>query len=292
MVFRHISIVLLFAAAVPLLHGADDGVRLSYRFPVHGVYHYDASSTMTQRFSMMERPMESSVTTDLELRVSVLDKVMQSSTVDIQYDYGRIRTRLEGMEDVPVQDTSVEIDAIKDLRLRLHVQPTGEITNTEIIAAHEASIEIMNMLRSTRIFDRLFTTFPSFDVSPGDSWTVPVLDTTIAPQGLGLVITDGAMKLVYRGVKDTLGVTCWVVDASSTNLQQFGEFQRGEVRMDLDGGGKITGRIFHDVTTGAVVTSQSEIVSTVTMRFSGPQKTQVPVETNIVLDLHQPFPLK
>ena len=292
MVTRSTILLLSVLVASPLLHAGDDAVRLTYRFPVHEVFHYDASSTMRQRFSMMERPMESSVTTDLELRLSVLDKVLQSSTIDIQYDYGRIRTRLEGMEDNPVQDTTVEIDAIKDLKLRMQVQPNGTVTNTEIIAAHEASVEIMTMLRSTRIFDRLFTTFPTYDVSPGEAWTVPVLDTTIAPQGLGLVVTDGAMKMIYRGIKDTLGVTCWVIDASTTNLHQFGEFQRGDIRMDLDGGGKITGRVFHDIATGAVVTSRSEIATTVTMNFSGPQKTSVPVETTIALDLHQPFPQK
>jgi len=292
MITRATILILTLAASTLQSRAGDEGVRLTYRLPEHGAFHYDASSTMTQRFSMMDRPMESSVTTDLELRVSVVEKVMQASTIDIQYDYGRIRTRLEGLEEIPVQDTTVEIDAIKDLKLRLQVQPNGKITDTEIIAAHEASIEIMTMLRSTRIFDRLFTMFPAFDVTPGDSWSIPVLDTTIAPQGLGLVVTDGAMRFIYRGVKDTLGVTCWVIDASTTNLQQFGEFQRGDVRMDLDGGGSITGRIFHDVTTGAVVTSRSLIATTVTMNFSGPQKTSVPVETNIVLDLHQPFPLK
>jgi hypothetical protein len=192
------------------------------------------------------------------------------------------------MQEIPVQDTSVEIDAIKDLRLRMRVQPNGDVVSSEIVAAHEESAEIMTMLRSTRIFDHLFTSFPSFDVSPGDSWAVPMLDTTIAPQGLGLVITDGALKLTYQGIRDTLGVTCWVIDATSTSLRQYGEFKRGEVHMMLDGGGSVRGRAFHDVTSGALVASRSEINTTVTMQFSGPQNTSVPVESHNVLELHQP----
>lgn len=288
MVIRSIIMAFLTLPSVALASWGDDGVRLTYRLPKNAVFYYDASSTLTQRFTMMNRPMESAVTTDLELRVNVVDNVLRQSTVDVQYDYGRIRTRLEGMADIPVQDTSVEVDAIKGLRLRLNVQPNGEVTHSEILAAHEESTEIMTMLRSTRIFDRLFTTFPGYDVTVGDTWDVPMHDTTIAPQGLGLVVTDGSMLLQYRGVRDTLGVTCWVVDASSTVLRQYGEFKRGEIHMSLDGGGTIVGRAFHEIETGAVVASRSEIHTTVTMTFTGPQKTSVPVESSVVLEIHQP----
>ena len=113
-------------------------------------------------------------------------------------------------------------------------------------------------------------------------------DTTLAPQGLGKVITDAMLEMTYQGIHDTLGVTCWVVDVSSSSLRQYGEFQRGDVHMDLEGDGVLIGRAFHDVVTGAVVASRTSLESTVTMSFTGPQRTSVPVHSAIVLDLHQP----
>ncbi len=288
MVLRSIILTLLVLPTPAMAGVADDAVRLTYRLPASEVLYYDASSTLTQRFSVMDRPIESAVTTDLELRMTVVENVLQRATVDVEYDYGRIHTRLEGFEEVPVQDTVIEVDAIKGLRLRMQVEPTGTVSSQEVLAAHEESAEIMAMLRSTRIFDRLFTVFPSTDVSNGHQWSVPMHDTTIAPQGLGLVVTDGTLEHTFLGTRDTLGVTCWVVDVTSSSLRQFGEFKRGDVQMTLDGGGSIVGRAYHDLRTGAVVASRSQINTTVTMTFTGAQKTSIPVESTVVLELHQP----
>ncbi len=267
---------------------ADDGVRLSYLLEKNAVINYDASSTLTQRFTMLDQPMQTAVTTDLELSVKVLESVLKRSTVAITYDYCRIRTRLEGMQNFPSQDTSIEMKAIKDLRLLMTISPNGVVMQSKVEAAHAESKVIMEILRSTRIFDRLFTVLPTFDISPGNKWSSMMLDTTVAPQGLGQVITEGDITMTYHGTIDTLGRTCWVITSASSGLRQYGEFARGKIQMTLDGSGSFTAKSIHDVSTGELVASHSELVTAVTMSFVGQHSTSVPVESKIVLDIHQP----
>ena len=270
------------------VRAADDGVRLIYRLPESEVFRYDASSTLTQQFSMMDVEMTSLVTTDLELKVTVAETVLSRSTVDVTYDHGRITTRLIGIRDMPPQDTTVDLQTVRDLKLRMTIAPDGKVITSSIEAAHEDSKQIMTMLRSTRLFDRLFTEFPNKPVLQGDSWKLSTRDTTLAPQGLGQVITESTINLTYRGTRDTLGRSCWVVDFTSQGVHQFGEFSRGDIQMSLEGDGTFIGTSYHDVTTGALVASHSELATIVTMSFTGQQQTSVPVESHIILDLHQP----
>lgn len=265
----------------------DEAIRLTYRLPVSSIYRYDAVSTLDQQISVMDRSMTSKVNTKLDLAMKVRESVLQRSTLDITYDRGSIRTRLETADGLMAQDTSVDLFAIKDLRLTLTMSPNGSVMNTSIEAAHRPSAETMSMLRSTRIFDRLLVPFPSHDVVPNDHWESDLLDTTIAPQGLGSVITRGTLHMVYRGVVDTLGVRCWKIELSSKDLEQKGEFSNPTMTMKLNGTGSVRGTSYHDVTTGAVVVSTSVWDTKITMDISGEQTLSVPVISKLVLDLTQ-----
>jgi hypothetical protein len=289
---RPILIAVILASTAQCALGGDEGVRLSYKLPEATVFRYDASSTLSQKFTMRDVKMTSLVTTDLELKMNVSETVMGRSTLDITYDHARISTRLMTSTDVPPQDTSIELDGVRDLKLRMVIAPDGKVLSSSIAAAHEESKQIMGMLRSTRLFDRLFTEFPTKPIQSGESWKATILDTTLAPQGLGQVVTESRLEMTYAGMRDTLGRKCWVIRMTSKDLHQYGEFTRGEVQMTLDGTGSFSGLSFHDVENGALVTSYSELNSVVTMSFSGQQQTSVPVESRIVLDIHQPMPRK
>jgi len=285
---RTITILVCSLFAVQILHAGDEGTQLIYKLPESQSFRYDASSSLSQRFTMMEKSMTSLVTTDLELKVNVVESIMNRSTVDIMYDHGRITTKLKGLEEAPMQDTSIELETVRDLKLRMTIAPDGKVLNSTILAAHDESKQIMIMLRSTRLFDRLFVEFPNRAVSFGDMWKTTITDTTLAPQGLGSVITEGVLNLTYRGTRDTLGRKCWVIEFGSQGLHQSGDFSRGDIQMSLDGDGSFTGLSFHDVETGALVTSYSELSTVVTMNFTGQQSASVPVETRMILNVHQP----
>ena len=75
---------------------------------------------------MMQRQMKSLVTTDLELSVRVSESVLNRSTVDVTYDHGRITTMLKGSDDIPKQDTTIELNAIRELKLKMTIAPDGK----------------------------------------------------------------------------------------------------------------------------------------------------------------------
>ncbi len=285
-----IALLFMIATVVATAHEGpwpDDAIRLTYRLPVSSSFRYDAVSSSEQVIKVMDRSMVSTVRTGLDIALKVRESVLNRSTLDITYDRGSIRTRLETTDGFMAQDTSVDLFAIKDLRLTLTMSPNGSVMSSSIVATHQHSAETMSMLRSTRIFDRLLVPFPNHDVSPGDHWESDLVDTTIAPQGLGSVITRGTLHMTYRGIVDTLGVQCWKIDLSSTDLEQSGDFSNPTMSMKLNGTGSVRGTSYHDVTTGAVVVSTSVWDTKITMDITGEQRLNVPVVTKLVLDLTQ-----
>ena len=149
----------------------------------------------------------------------------------------------------------------------------------------------MSMLSSTRLFDRLFTAFPQKAVEYGDSWNQPLLDTTMAPQGLGQVITDGNIKLTYKGVKDTLGKRCWSHRHETPHAwNSTATLCEATSSMDLSGDGTFSGTAYHDtVETGAlggIILRDRQQQSSCTLPVN--RNTTVPVKSRIALDIHQP----
>lgn len=285
------SLLLFIATTVVASAGdgamMDERIRLSYRLPSTSTLRYDAVSDADQVIRVMDRTMVSKVRTDLDLIMKVRETVLQRSTIDVSYERGSIRTRLESPDGFMAQDTTVDLFAIKDLRLTMTISPNGSVMGSSIEAAHQRSAETMTMLRSTRIFDRLLVPFPSSDVEPGDDWETDLVDTTIAPQGLGSVITRGTLRMTYVGTVDTLGIQCWKIALLSTDLEQSGEFSNPSMMMKLGGKGTVRGTSYHDVTTGAVVVSSSVWDTKITMDISGDQKFTVPVDSKLVLSLTQ-----
>jgi hypothetical protein len=285
------SLLLVIATTVVASAGdgsmMDEGIRLSYRLPSTSTLRYDAISDADQVISVMDRTMVSKVRTDLDLLMKVRETVLQRSTIDVSYERGSIRTRLESPDGFMAQDTTVDLFAIKDLRLTMTISPNGSVMGSSIEAAHQRSAETMSMLRSTRIFDRLLVPFPSSDVEPGDTWETDLVDTTLAPQGLGSVVTRGTLRMTFDGTVDTLGVRCWKISLLSTDLEQAGEFSNPSMIMKLGGTGTVRGTSYHDVTTGAVVVSSSVWDTKITMDITGDQKFTVPVVSKLVLSLTQ-----
>jgi hypothetical protein len=173
---------------------------------------------------------------------------------------------------------------------RVTITPDGSVVARDNMVRDQAIADVLALVNSTKIPDRLFVPFPVVDVSPGDSWTMQLLDSTSSQQGRGQVLTTGTVQYRYRGTLDTLGRRCWVIDVNSPDLAQHGTLVGAVIEMRIDGTGALHGTTIHDAQTGLLLTSSTQLETRVLMSGlgmpEGAQNISVPVysQTNIVIE--------
>lgn len=259
-------------------------VRLCYNLPIGIAARYTATSTLGQNLNVMGRDVISEVKTQLGLTLSVNDKLMKSSSVQIAWTDAQLQTRTIGQKANEQADSTFRIPTY-GITQQLIITPNGTIVSSTASQSAQQS-EVLAMLKSTRIPDRLILPFPTDVVKPGARWEAGIADTSAAPQGRGSVVTSGTVWYTYRGITDTLGNRCWVIELTSANLEQHGVLYGAAIEMHINGTGSLHGISFHDTRTGLLVCSATNLETQVLMT-SNEQNISVPVRSQVSVAINR-----
>lgn len=213
--------------------------------------------------------MYSEVVTKLPFSLTVRESVLRKSTLDVQWGNGTITIKAAGENAAGSADSVINISTA-DLQQRVTILPTGDIVDFNTDVSGRAR-DLSMVVASAKVTDRLFVRFPAHDVSPNQSWTVLISDTSVSDYGMGSVITSGTVVYTYRGIADTLGKKCWKIDISSKGITQTGRLTGASMEFTLHGTGTLTGYTLQDQKTGLVVISTSDFETNVTMNTRSAQ---------------------
>ncbi len=277
--FPAIAILLMGAATL----SATEPIHLTYRPHTGATVRYRTSSTLGQNLTVMGRDVISEVSTTLGLVMTVRETLMQRSTIELAWQDGKITVRSAGAQPMLAADSSVAIN-MHGLKQRLTLTPKGTVIAKEV--SSDANLaEVLGIVESTKIPDRIIVPFPAVAVSPGDQWTSTLADTAAAPHGRGTVITKGTITYTFRGLADTLGRHCWVIDLNSADISQQGSLTGAAIEMRIDGSGSMRGTSVHDSRTGLVIRSATQLETRVHMTGQGMQEgaqnISVPVHSQV-----------
>ncbi len=280
MILSPLSIILVLAS-VTALH-ASEPIRLSYNLPVGSCAKYVASSTLGQSLNVMGKDVVSEVRTTLGLTLTVKERLMKSCSVQVVWTDSKLTARTLGNQEEGHADSVITVPTY-GVSQSLVITPTGKVVSTTTTAANQQQAEVLDMIKATKIPDRLIIPFPSDAVTPGARWSEAIADTSAAPQGRGAVITTGTAWYTYRGIADSLGRKCWVIEITSTDLAQHGSLLGAAIEMRIDGSGNLHGVSYHDASSGLLVSSSTRLETTVVMSSteSSLQKVSVPVQSQV-----------
>lgn len=272
---------MLLGVSVAIAQGTEP-VRLCYSLPVGTSSRYEATSTLGQRLQVMGRDVVSEVRTDLGLMLTVSDRLMQSSSVQLKWSDGKLSTRTIGGPDDVRTDSVITIPTY-GLTQTITITPTGSVISESATANDQSQEDVVAMINATKIPDQLFIPFPTAPVVPGYRWKSALADTSAAPQGRGAVITSGTAWYTYRGTVDTLGKPCWIIEIVSDDLSQYGTLTGAAIELRIDGSGSIHGISIHDARSGLLVSSRTQLETRVVMSSTDQsiQNIRVPVQSQV-----------
>ena len=284
---RPLSILLLaFSASVTSLH-CTEPTRLCYSAPVGTAVKYEATSTLGQSLTVMGREVISEVTTKLGLTVTVKERIMQRCSLQIAWSDGQLTTRTIGNEQDSHTDSTMRVPTF-GLTQEILLAPNGIEISKQTTSETPQQAEVLAMIRATKIPEHLFITLPSSSVVPGFRWTQAIADTSAAPQGRGSVVTSGTATYTYRGVTDTLGKKCWVIEIASSDLTQRGTLYGAAIAMRIDGSGSMHGVSLLEARTGLLLQSQSQLQTQVVMASTDQNNANIVVpvhsQVNVVIN--------
>lgn len=263
----------------------DDAVRLMYRLPQYHTIEYHCATVMTQRFHVLDQTAESVVALTADLRLNVVDRVMNASTVNVRVDSLRIATHVNGSADGPATDTMLRLSPKE--QLQMVVEPHGATRMLDEKGMSSIPDEVLVLLDNSSILRQLFVRFPTKDMRRNEQWSELYVDTVTAPQGMGEITVEGMIQYTYRGVQDTLGRQCWVIEWEAPSLQQYGTFQRSGMSMVIRGDAFTTGRSLQCSSTGEIIRLASQTDSKLNMTLANAPERSFPVHSTLISTISQ-----
>lgn len=259
-------------------HPHDKSALLRVRLSKGDSFRYNMSMTTSQDMTVAMNDITNESTSQMTISMVVneatLDRADITSTVSDVISSVRVR----GMDDLGVsRDTTMRLNQFDGVTMRFTMDQFGRASKVSTSLDGNAS----SFISSMKVFERFSSYLPKEPISRGGSWTVTTSDTTGAPSGSGDVRTTMTVRYTFEGVRDTLGVRCWVIDAFSTSLQQEGDINANGIELELEGSGESTGRTFLDASNGMVVAAYGAVAMQTQMSLTGQQAMVVPVATNI-----------
>lgn len=256
----------------------DEPVLLRVRLNKGDAFRYALTSTTTQDMTVAMNDITNEATSAMKIRFVVNEAALDRAEVTATLSDVTSSVRVRGMDDLGIaRDTTMRLTQFEGMNLRFSMDQFGRATKSSTSLDGSAS----SFIASMKMFDRFSSYLPKEPMVPGGTWTITNTDTTAAPSGTGDVRSTVTMQFTYRGVRDTLGVRCWVIDALSTSLQQEGTITTNGIELELEGTGQSSGTSYLDVANGMVVAFHGKLAMQTQMSLSGQQSMVVPVATTM-----------
>lgn len=255
----------------------DEPALLRVRLSKGDAFRYEITATTSQEMTVGTSDISNESTSSMKMTMVVDDATLDRADVTATLIDVRSKVRVRGLEDTGVdRDTAMLLTQFEGVTFRFTMDQFGRTTNSQVSKEGNA----VSFISSMRVFERFSSSFPKLAVPVGGSWTFTMVDTSSAPSGDGDVRTTTAMLFTYRGIRDTMGVRCWVIDAQSTSLEQEGEIAANGIDLELEGSGHSSSRMFYDVSNGLLVVTRGSLSMQTQMSLSGQQAMVVPVATH------------
>lgn len=270
----------LVAAAPPFppVGYRDEPVLLRVRLAKGDAFRYSMTSTTSQDMTVAMNDITNESTSSLTLTMVVNDAALDRADITTTFSDVTSTVRVRGMEDLGVaRDTTVRLTQFDGVSIRVIMDQFGRASKVSTSLDGSASA----FLSSMKVLDRFSAYLPKEPISVGGSWTIENIDTTAAPSGTGDVRTKATTVYTYRGIRDTLGTRCWVIDATSSSLTQEGEINASGIDLELEGSGLSQGTTFLDVSNGMVIATRGMVAMQTQMSLSGQQSMVIPVATQL-----------
>lgn len=258
--------------------GTQDPVLLRVRVNKGDAFRYALSSTTTQDMTVAMNDITNEAMSAMKIGFVVNDAALDRADVTATISDVTSSVRVRGMEDLGVgRDTTMRLTQFDGVTMRFTMDQFGRASKASSSLDGSASA----FLSSMKVFERFSSYLPKDPIGPGGMWIITTTDTTAATTGSGDVRTTVTMQFTYRGVRDTLGMRCWVIDASSTSLQQEGTITTNGLELELEGSGQSSGTSFLEVANGMIVAYSGKLAMQTQMSLSGQQSMVIPVATTM-----------
>lgn len=276
----HLIVIVLVASlsaqTAELMLG--DATLLRLRLQKNMTFRYDAETTTSQQMSVMGQDMTNDIAYSVRISMAVADATLDRSSITCTFSDAKTSVSVRGVdENVPGMDTSMSLTQFDGAMMTMTLDPTAKIVSVDRGTNNEAS----SLFSSMRIMERINTVFPVKEVRVGDTWVRTVTDTIAAGQGDGTIFTTMNLKNTYRGVRDTLGFRCWLIETESTAFDQRGTISTNGIDLEVDGSGVFRSRTFVEAKTGMTVVTIGDVTSDTRMSVSGQQEMIIPVDTHL-----------
>ena len=273
-----IASIALAIDASAYVRSGDEPALLRVRLAKGASYRYGMSMTTSQDMTVAMNDISNESTSNMTMSMVVNDATIDRADITSTMSDVTTSVRVRGMDDLGVsRDTTMRLSQFDGVTVRFTMDQFGRASKVSTSLDGGASAFVSSM----KVFERFSSYLPKEPVPVGGTWVITTNDTTAAPTGSGDVRTMMTMQFTYRGVRDTLGTRCWVIDASSTALTQEGDINANGIELELEGSGQSSGRTFLDVASGMLVASYGTVAMQTQMSLSGQQSMVVPVATQI-----------
>ncbi len=173
------------------------------------------------------------------------------------------------------RDTTIDLSSISPMMV---TKATLDKRGTVLSQVNPVDPTAKGILATLRLYEMFTVPFPAKAVRVGDSWTTLRNDTIPMPTGGGTLVSRVELKHTFRGVRDTLGVRCWVIETVSTTLEQSGSVTTAAGDFALDGTGQVTNRAYLEAGTGITMALSSESTVQLQMAITGQQSMVIPLD--------------
>jgi len=273
-----IASVALAIDASAYVRSGDEPALLRVRLAKGASYRYGMSMTTSQDMTVAMNDISNESTSSMTMSMVVNDATIDRADITSTLSDVTTSVRVRGMDDLGVsRDTTMRLSQFDGVVMRFTIDQFGRASKVSTSLDGNASAFVSSM----KVFERFSSYLPKEALPVGGTWVITTNDTTAAPTGSGDVRTMMTMQYTYRGIRDTLGTRCWVIDASSTGLTQAGDITANGIELELEGSGQSSGRTFLDVANGMIVAGYGTVAMQTQMSLSGQQSMVVPVVTQI-----------
>jgi hypothetical protein len=256
----NIHVVTILAIVLSSTANGQDGTRLLYQMPAKSQYSFSINNNSLQ--SSLGAGQESSVNVllDMVVNLRVKDVVLNRSTIELRVDSTNVRRGSNS--------PAFRISALENVRFDVTITPDGTLLGKDLDDQDTTMEELGKVLEAYRLLDWIFTPFPRHDVQRGEKWTVNRVDTTVL--SFGPVVNSVTIQYTLASQVDTLGLKCWRIDFESTDYTLSGDISGTGFVARFDGDGRIDGRAYHEVQTGAPVMAMIETNTNSKVQFVNP----------------------
>lgn len=276
---QNLAIVLVASLSV---HATEmmpgDATLLRLRLQKNMTFRYDAETTTSQQMSVMGQDMTNDISYKVRISMAVADATLDRSSITCTFSDAKTSVSVRGVdENGPGMDTTMSLTQFDGATMTMTLDPTAKIVAVDRGSNSEAS----SLFSSMRIMERINTVFPVKEVRIGESWVRTVTDTIASGQGEGHIYTTMTLRNTYRGIRDTMGIRCWLIETESSAFDQRGTISTNGIDMDVDGSGTFRSLCYVEEKTGMTVITIGDVTSDTRMSLSGQQEMIIPVDTHL-----------